>query len=765
MPLLHYTVSLVRLAAMCPRVHYFDADHTRRHRLKQRRVTQLWKDGGRPAGGALFHRCIEKFNRLAASAPEVSDALRDAEGPSDLHERLARFVNAQCLDLTALKDQPVEFKQGFVTAQHAYLEELANLANYALSNAVPARELRDKLFGDPRKAVDVTFKLHHGEAVRVTGSIDYIYFDWRTGRHRILEYKLTPAEPSAGDVTQVWTYALMHDQQHHTEPDVAVYYLHPKRRVIERSWQDVWDNRHQVYDYLASMVAWERYDEAGAAGTKPPGNPRLCAHCPWNATCEERLGPKSEGVLLRDWQDLAEQGQPAEPKIKVRAVKATAKAQAGGSETREEPTVGEPPPEGLWVGASGNGGRLVVPSSVLNTHVAVVGAAGSGKSWTAKIIAEEAIRNRIPVLAVDPQGDLVQFLRQRDVRELDPELRPAFEEFIRIVEPRVYTPGTSHGIRVCLSPIRMPRPGDLDHIERPERREEEERAILESVAGNLVSLAALGGDAKAQLAFVYQVLCAMPRGAEVTLADVVGAIRVPDSLGLEEQPDDLIKKAEREKLALRLNTYVRGPSAAMFEGGVPLDLDALLTPSEPGRVPLNVIYLNALTSDDQKHFFVASLAAEIYRWMVTRLDASQGKTNLLFYIDEARDYIPAGGKQPPAKQPLIRLFTQGRKYGVGCLLCTQSPRSVDYNVFGNCSSKLIGRLEAAQDVERIREWFKVGSAPAWLDGRKGAAKGSFVARWERGGLDDGEAFTGRQLFSVHEGAWTPDRLEREVARR
>jgi DNA helicase HerA-like ATPase len=71
-----------------------------------------------------------------------------------------------------------------------------------------------------------------------------------------------------------------------------------------------------------------------------------------------------------------------------------------------------------------------------------------------------------------------------------------------------------------------------------------------------------------------------------------------------------------------------------------------------------------------------------------------------------------GGAKPPAKDPLIRLFTQGRKYGVACLLCTQSPRSVDYNVFGNCSTKLIGRLESDQDLDRVADWFTTqGPAP------------------------------------------------------
>ncbi|MEJ7637034.1 MAG: hypothetical protein WKF75_03340 [Singulisphaera sp.] len=206
------------------------------------------------------------------------------------------------------------------------------------------------------------------------------------------------------------------------------------------------------------------------------------------------------------------------------------------------------------------------------------------------------------------------------------------------------------------------------------------------------------------------------------------------------------------------------PSAGLYSGGTRLDLDALCRAEGEGKTPLNVIYLNALANDDQKHFFVASLASEIYRWMVTSLDPNpDGRPNLLVYLDEARDYIPAGSQKPAAKPPLIRLFTQGRKYGVACLLCTQSPRSVDYNVFGNCSTKLIGRLESAQDQERVAEWFGNEGKPPWLSGRKGARAGNFVARWpEMPNALEGRAFQGRSLFSLHEGAWSPDRLEREI---
>jgi DNA helicase HerA-like ATPase len=424
-----------------------------------------------------------------------------------------------------------------------------------------------------------------------------------------------------------------------------------------------------------------------------------------------------------------------------------------------------------------------LPLDALPTHVAIVGAAGSGKTWTAKVVVEEAVRLGVPVLAVDPQGDLVQFLRPAAERPgLSPEERTLRREFLDRVEPRVWTPGSSHGRRLSLDPIRLAGLDDLARIADPTRREEEWEGMLATAAAQLVALVKVGGETDSQQTFLFRVLrsLAAAEGRNLDLSTIAAAASDPTAVGLED-PDQFIRKSEREKLARKLNGLRLGPAAGLFAGGHWLDLDVMCRPDIPGRTPLNVVYLNALANDDQKHFFVAALAAEVYRWMVTSAEPVPGRPGLLFYIDEARDFIPAGNARPPAKEPLIRLFTQGRKYGVACLLCTQSSRSVDYNVFGNCSTKLVGRLESAQDLERVANWFTTkGPAPPWLPGRKGAQAGSFVGRWPGiarpwKGRRSGAALCsrctkGRGPRTASKLRWppgsdrTPERLEKDVDR-
>jgi hypothetical protein len=797
----NFTVTQLRTAATCPRIHYFDFERARREQLPAPRPTLVWLPGGeaQAGGGALFHRVVEKFNSKASRATEIQKALDESEGAEALRQAFLRFANTQCIDLKKLATRSVPLRQALTTTLQAYFAELADMVNYALSRGTSTTEVKEQIFGDRRQRVDVTFRVGDGDEAHVTGALDYVFYDWRTSSHRIVDYKLIPPDHQNKDLFQVCAYVLMHHHQHGTEPSACVFYLFPKRKMAEMKWPKVYAERNKVYTHLASMVAWSKYDEASNQGLKPRGNPIWCAGCKWNKNgeCEQRLGPKHEGGFDTRWEDLATRSGTGPP-VQVRAPspktaelddsdddaldaelnrvdppRSTSSAPRPSAPALAQPAPDLSPassndpeiPAGLYLGrVRPDGPAAVLPPSVIKTHIAVVGAAGSGKTWAAKCLVEEAILAGVPVLAIDPQGDLVQFLRGRETDAFTGADHQRQLDYLAKVEPRIWTPGTSHASRLSLDPIRLPTDEDLARIEKPERRTEERDSMLQAIAGNLVSLAAIGGEEDSQRTFLYLILDALRGRTNLTLSEVVAAISAADELALPHDPDQILKKSEREKLARKLTAFVIGPGKSLFSGGTPLDLDGFITPRTPGKIPLNVVYLNALADDDQKHFFLAALASEIYRWMVTTLDATGDRPNLLFYIDEARDYIPAGGRKPAAKEPLIRLFTQGRKYGVGCLLCTQSPRSVDYNVFGNCSTKIVGRMEAEQDVERIADWFTTsGPRPDWVPARKGADKGTFVARFpDMPSSLEGRAFTSRLLYSIHEGAWSPDRVEREV---
>ena len=59
----------------------------------------------------------------------------------------------------------------------------------------------------------------------------------------------------------------------------------------------------------------------------------------------------------------------------------------------------------LFLGA-GDGGPIDLEPRHLRTHGVVVGMTGSGKTGLCLVLLEELARQRIPVIAIDPKGDL-----------------------------------------------------------------------------------------------------------------------------------------------------------------------------------------------------------------------------------------------------------------------------------------------------------------------------------------------------------------------
>ena len=771
-PPLHFTVSQIRVAACCPRILYFDVMDDRRARRTYPRVTRIWEDGDgeAPAGGSLFHAAIEKFNRQAGDSDLLVRAIDETKDRDSLFRAIMAIIKRDCISHKQLSSKSAEIISNFDGCVQTYVREMADIVHYARTIGKSSKEIIEQLFTRLPKRLDVTFHLSPDlPPVHVTGRVDYVFFDWRINHYRIIDYKLAPCRNPNKDQFQVATYALMYFHEHQYECHADVLYLHPDRQLVEQSWGQIQELRPKIYQLLASMAAWVDPDQSPAARLKPRGDEQYCNACRWRRVCEDRLGTKGQGDLVslelsqKIVQPRVEIGTSNEDGCEVKQEELVESTEPVSAETdREAPDRLAEPIDELRVGLySDENAQAAIPVRSLATHTAVVGAAGSGKTWMAKVIAEEAIRQRVPVLAIDPQGDLVQFLTARPRSEVPAEWLHAYDEFHQRVEVRIYTPGTSHAERLSLSPLRMPTDADLSHL-RPERRAEELESMLSGCAGNLVSLASIGGEVDSQRTLIFKILAWLRSQSmhSLGLSDVISALQAPDSCGIDA--DQILKKTEREKLARKLFAFLEGPASNLFRQGTPLDLERMVTTGSPTKTPLNIIYLNAMAGDQEKQFFTAMLAEEVYRWMLTARNAPD-RPSLLFYLDEARDFLPAGTKKTPAKPSLLRLFTQGRKYGLGCLLCTQSPRSVDYNAFGNCSTKIIGRLEAAQDVDRVQEWFTItGAPPAWVAARKGAKPGSFVGRWPDSSTKvEGQSFSSRILFSSHEGAWSPDRLEEE----
>ena len=347
--------------------------------------------------------------------------------------------------------------------------------------------------------------------------------------------------------------------------------------------------------------------------------------------------------------------------------------------------------------------RFEIDVNLLRRHGGVFGSTGSGKTVLSKCVLEEAAMQGIPIIAFDPQGDIASLMLPGDPKELTSKGVPPdrLKEFMDKTIVRVYTPASSKGLAISINPLKLPdRNADEDDIIR----------LLDNSARTLVKvLMKVAGLSRSwegkAFAAIYELLRAIWEGEKTDvdelseLADLL--VADAETAGVDLEP--YMKFSERQTLATRIRSLTVGSSQLLFKEEGSIDFDILTKPVN-GKTPINVIFLKTLRSEEEKHFFIAIVLNQLYSWMLR-----QGFTEdprLLIFQDEAAPFIPAGMKAPGPKETFLLLFRQARKYGVECLIATQSPKDIDYKAFEQFNTISAGRISSEQSLkvlERILE--------------------------------------------------------------
>ena len=103
-------------------------------------------------------------------------------------------------------------------------------------------------------------------------------------------------------------------------------------------------------------------------------------------------------------------------------------------------------------------GEIVsLKKKTLQRHIVTLGASGSGKTVFCKVVIEEAVRHGIPVIIIDPQGDIASLGLPGDPAILQEKgYSPEFaEEYLKNAEVRIWTPASSKGIPLCINPLKF----------------------------------------------------------------------------------------------------------------------------------------------------------------------------------------------------------------------------------------------------------------------------------------------------------------------
>ena len=384
-------------------------------------------------------------------------------------------------------------------------------------------------------------------------------------------------------------------------------------------------------------------------------------------------------------------------------------------------------------------GTVLYDARDLTTHAVCVGMTGSGKTGLGISLLEEAAIDGIPVIAIDPKGDLGNLmLTFPDLRPED--FRPWIDEgeaarrnltpdawaeatakqwreglaawdqdgariarFAGAAERTIYTPGSTAGLPLSiLRSFAAPPAAQRDDAEARQDR------VTAAVSG---LLGLLGVDADPLQSREHILLATIldrkwQAGEDLDMADLIREVQQPsfDRVGVMDL-ESFYPSHDRAALAMRINNLLASPGFAAWMEGEPLDIQRLLWTPE-GRPRISIISIAHLT-DAERMFFVTLLLNEVVAWM--RGQAGTASLRALLYMDEIFGYFPPSAV-PPSKLPMLTMLKQARAYGVGVVLATQNPVDLDYKGLSNTGTWFIGRLQTERDKLRVLDGLESAGA-------------------------------------------------------
>jgi hypothetical protein len=366
---------------------------------------------------------------------------------------------------------------------------------------------------------------------------------------------------------------------------------------------------------------------------------------------------------------------------------------------------------------------------------------GSGKTGLGIALLEEAAIDGIPVIAIDPKGDITnldltfpkllaedfqpwvdsdeaarrglstdQFAAQtadqwrnglatwgQDGDRID-RLRSA-------VDLAIYTPGSTAGLPLTVLRSFDAPPPSL--VGQPEAYRER---ITSAVSGLLALLGVVVDPISSREHILLATILdhAWRVGQDLDMASMIQAVQSPpfEKVGVLDL-EAFFPAKDRFALAMKLNNLLASPGFAAWLEGDSLDVGGLLyTPK--GKPRLSIVSIAHL-SDNERMFFITILLNEVLAWIRTQPGTSSLRAVL--YMDEIFGYFPPTAN-PPSKVPMLTLLKQARAFGLGVVLATQNPVDLDYKGLSNAGTWFLGRMQTQRDEDRVLEGLEGASTAA-----------------------------------------------------
>jgi len=378
----------------------------------------------------------------------------------------------------------------------------------------------------------------------------------------------------------------------------------------------------------------------------------------------------------------------------------TAEGETGGA-TGGPVVVPEPPakpeprserriPVGRRIEGGGLGGVESIEARYLPKHTAIVAGSGSGKTVLLRRIVEEAALLGIPAIVLDTNNDLVLLgepwpARPATFTDEDQSKAESYKSNIEVV---VWTPGISAG-----RPLRLAVLPDFSAL--GDNQDEREQAVQMALATlkPFLGTNTTTGAGKLKAGVLAGALAEFARRGGKSLDELVRFLcDLPDQVTqIKDAPKLASGVADQLLAAIALNPLLSAQ-------GTPLDPQELFGDENGEKTRISVINFSGLPSEESRQSFVNQLQMALFTF-VKKQPSARGR---LYVLDEAQNFAPAQ-KSTPCKESTVSLVAQARKYGLGMIFATQTPKGIDNKIISNCTTHFYGKMNAPATIEATQD--------------------------------------------------------------
>lgn len=343
------------------------------------------------------------------------------------------------------------------------------------------------------------------------------------------------------------------------------------------------------------------------------------------------------------------------------------------------------------------GQRRDVDLMALRKHTAIFAGSGSGKTVLIRRIVEECALRGVSSIVLDPNNDLSRLGSAWP--QLPGGWNPADDEpatdYLQNTEVVVWTPNRMAGRPLSFQPL-------PDFASVRDDRDEFAQAV-DSAAAALEPRALIAGNsAKAgrSRAVLREALVFYGSRGSSSLPGFIDLLaELPEQASSMPNAADLANELSQNLRAATINDPMFGGAGASADPGT------LLTPADGYRARVSVISMIGLTSELQREGFVNQLQMALFAW-IKRNPAGDRALGGLLVMDEAQNFAPSG-RTTISLRSTLALSSQARKYGLGLVYATQSPKGVHNVIPSNAATQVYGLLNSTTQIAYATELARV----------------------------------------------------------